>query len=93
LPSRPGHRGQPRVARAPLSASTGHFGPGTKSSCMFVFNSRNFRNCSKLVKFIFYSLFIRKICIICQNVQENELYLFMSNSCIVNQHLTLPKVE
>jgi hypothetical protein len=53
-------------------------------ACCFYF--QNFRVCSKLVKDISIYLLVRKICMIYQNVQKNELYLLMSNSCIVNQH-------
>jgi hypothetical protein len=66
----------------PLSAATASISPGVKRSA-FIFC--NFRICVNLVKCIEYYLFIRKLCIIYQNVQKNELYLFMSESCMFRQ--------
>jgi hypothetical protein len=44
-----------------------------------------FRKCSNLRKFIENYPFIGKIQMTCQNAQNNVLYMFMSNSCIVRQ--------
>jgi hypothetical protein len=45
-----------------------------------------FRKLYNFVKCISIDLCIRKMCMIYQNVQKIEIYLLMSNSCIVNQH-------
>jgi hypothetical protein len=84
----PGHSASVawRVGLGPLCLVTmGHYDPCTKSLCAYFVNSRNFRICVNLVKCIVNYLFIRKLCIICQNAQKNELYLFVSLSCIDKQ--------
>jgi hypothetical protein len=81
------------VGLGPLWLVTmGHLDPGEKGSCAY-FNSKNFRNWYNLAKCIVYSLFIRKICLIYQNVQGNMIYILVSNSCIVKQLEPYPKVE
>jgi hypothetical protein len=71
------------VPLAHESAALARSGPGVKSLPDYFYSERNFRKCLNLVKCIINSLFIRKICIIYQNAQKNELYLFVSKSCIV----------
>jgi hypothetical protein len=47
--------------------------------------SENYRKLYKLAKFIEYYLFVRKLGMTYQNVQKNEIYLLVSQSCIVKQ--------
>jgi hypothetical protein len=55
-------------AGAPQSVIVGQLDTGAKTSCHFILIPGYFRNWYKLVKSIENSLFIRKRCIIYQNV-------------------------
>jgi hypothetical protein len=73
------------VARAPSVSLRGSKDPRCKMSARFILILENLRKCCKLVKCIEYSLFIGKIQMTYQNAQKNELYLFVSKSCMLKQ--------
>jgi hypothetical protein len=47
--------------------------------------TQKFEKACKLAKYIGIYLFIRKMQMIYQNVEKNEIYILVSKSCIVNQ--------
>jgi hypothetical protein len=73
-------------AMGPIGQLPGSTWPGCEKFLCAYFISENYRKWYNLVKCISIDLVVRKIYMIYQNIQKNELYLLMSNSCIVNQH-------
>jgi hypothetical protein len=69
----------------PRSDALGQLGLGVKRFCAPNFISENYRKLYNLVKCISFVPVVRKICMIYQNAQKNELYMFMSISCMINQ--------
>jgi hypothetical protein len=67
------------------SAALGQLDPVQKLPYSYFYFQENFRNIANLVKCIDYYLFIKKMCIIYQNVQKNMLYILVSKSCMIKQ--------
>jgi hypothetical protein len=67
----------------PLVSGPGSKGPGYKSSCAVFFYSRNYRKLFNHVKFLEYSMFVRKMQMTYQTIQKNEIYILVSTSCML----------
>jgi hypothetical protein len=81
------------MASGPWYSHCGSNRPQYKKSLRVILIPGNFRIWVNLVKCITNSLFIRKLCIIYQNVHKIEIYLLVSKSCMIDQLWTLSKIE
>jgi hypothetical protein len=85
-PSRPGQPGLQRGPSGPSGQLLWVILTWYKKFLRAYFVSRKFRKMLELVKIIVIYLYVGKMQMTYQNAQKNMLYLFMSKSCIINQH-------
>jgi hypothetical protein len=55
--------------------------------------TQKFEKGCKLAKYIGIYMFVRKICMTYQNVQQNEIYLLMLSSCMLTTIEMMPLVK